>query len=248
MDRTDGVFDAQTVKLSLRKPAPHLWLVYLGSEVETTIDRYDVLDQNVDRHEMLLVLLVDSQRLFVQAVLGGNLCNVGSIVVLQLVDVTDDLALIGADCSKEEKILQVLVVAEGGWLDNDLLKQLNELNREVGGDECPDGDGNIVWVSGLGNSSGRNLIGRKIDAQQMSGDMRTWSMSCLRYMLSGVRTCAQSSASRRLTRYLACCLNMEFSLVRAMSSSSQKPLAYAMKANAGSRASQNLPTTRGSYS
>ena len=51
-----------------------------------------------------------------------NLGNVTGIVVLQLVDVPDDLSFVRADGGKEQKVLQVLVVAERRFLNDDLLQ------------------------------------------------------------------------------------------------------------------------------
>ena len=48
----------------------------------------------------------------------------------------------------------------------------------------------------------------------------TWSISCRRYSLPCLRTRAQRSASRLLTRYRAWLLNREFSLHTFISSSS----------------------------
>ena len=70
-----------------------------------------MLDKNVDGHGVLLMLLVDSESLLVQAVLSGNTGNISGIVVLEL-DVTNNLALVRTDGSEQQKVLEVLVVAE----------------------------------------------------------------------------------------------------------------------------------------
>ena len=70
-----------------------------------------MLDKNVDGHGVLLMLLVDSESLLVQAVLSGNTGDISGIVVLEL-DVTNNLALVRTDGSEQQKVLEVLVVAE----------------------------------------------------------------------------------------------------------------------------------------
>jgi len=57
--------------------------------------------------------------------LGSNARNVVGIIVLEFVDVANNLALIGADGSEKEKVLQVLVVAERRRLNDNLLQELD---------------------------------------------------------------------------------------------------------------------------
>ena len=71
-----------------------------------------MLDKNVDGHGVLLMLLVYSESLLVQAVLSGNTGDISGIIVLELVDVTNNLALVRTDGSEQQKVLEVLVVAE----------------------------------------------------------------------------------------------------------------------------------------
>lgn len=157
MIRTNRILDTKSVELGLSEPTPNLRLIDLVGIIQTTIDGDDVLDEYIHGHGVLLVLLVDRKCLFVQAVFGGDLGNFTSIVVLELVDVANDLALISADCGQEEQILQVLVVAEGGGLNDDLLQKFDELNREICLQEGPDGDRNIVGICALGKGSGDEL-------------------------------------------------------------------------------------------
>jgi hypothetical protein len=60
-----------------------------------------VLDQDVHSHRMLLVFPVDRQCLFIQSMIRRNLGYLPGVVVLELVDVANDLALVCADCSQE---------------------------------------------------------------------------------------------------------------------------------------------------
>lgn len=56
-----------------------------------------MLDENIDSHCMLIVFLVDCQGLFIQSMIGCNLCNLSGVIVLELVDVANDLTLVCAD-------------------------------------------------------------------------------------------------------------------------------------------------------
>ena len=111
--RTDGVFDLQAVQLGLGESAPDFRPVDFVGVIQPTVNRHNVLHKNIDRHGMLVIFLIDCQRLLVQTVISGDLRNLASIVVLQLVDVANNLTLLGANSRQKEKVLQVLVVAEG---------------------------------------------------------------------------------------------------------------------------------------
>lgn len=69
---TDGVLDAETVQLCLRQAAPYSRLVDFGSILDTAVQGYDVLDEDVNGHFVLLVLLVDEESFLVQTVLCGD--------------------------------------------------------------------------------------------------------------------------------------------------------------------------------
>lgn len=98
-----------------------------------------MLDQNIDSHRMLLVFLVDRQCLFIQPMIRRNLGNLPGVVVLELVDIANDLALVCADCSQEQKVLEVTVVAKWRGLDDNLLKKFDQLNWEISREERLDG-------------------------------------------------------------------------------------------------------------
>ncbi len=71
-----------------------------------------MFNENIDRQRMLFVLLVDGERFLIQSMLRGNLRNVGGVVVLEFVDVSNDLSFVRTDGSKEHQVLQIAVVAE----------------------------------------------------------------------------------------------------------------------------------------
>ena len=154
---TDGIFDAETIQLSLGQSTPNLRLVDLVCILHTTIKGNHMFDQNIDSLSVLLVLLVDHERLFIQPMLGSNLWDLGGIVVLQFVDVADDLAFVCTDGSEKQEVLEVAVVAEGRRLDDDLFQQFDEFKRKVSFDERMDGNGDIVWVGTLWQDGGNNL-------------------------------------------------------------------------------------------
>jgi len=60
-----------------------------------------MLDENIHRHGVLFMLLVDRQGFFIKTVLSGNPCNITSIIVLELVDIPHHLALVRTDSSQE---------------------------------------------------------------------------------------------------------------------------------------------------
>lgn len=111
-----------------------------------------MLDKNVDSHGMLIIFLIDHKRFLVKPMIRSNLGDFGSIVVLQLVDVPDNLAFVCTDSSEEQQVLEIPVITERRRLNNDLLQKLNKLKREVGSQEGLDGDGDIIWVRTLRQS------------------------------------------------------------------------------------------------
>ena len=120
--RTDGVFDTETVELSLGQSTPNLWLVDLVRILHTTIEGDHMFDQDIDSLSVLLVLLVDHECFLKQSMLGSDLWDLRDIIVLQLVDVSDNLSLVSTDSSKEQEVLEIAVVAEGRGFDDNLLE------------------------------------------------------------------------------------------------------------------------------
>ena len=154
---TNCVLDPQAIKLSLGESTPHLRPVDFVGIIETTVDRHNVLHKDVDGLGMLLVLLVDRKRFLVQPVVSGNLRNFRAVVVLELVDVVDNLALVRTDRCQQHQVLEVAVLAEGRGLNDDLLQELDELDGQVSREECLDSDRDIVGVRALWDGSGSNL-------------------------------------------------------------------------------------------
>ena len=116
-----------------------------------------MFDQDIDCLSVFLVLLVDHKGLFVQPMLGSDLRNLCDVVVLQLVNVPNDLALICPDGGKKQEVLEIAVVTEGRRLDYDLFEQFNELQGKISFDEGMDGDGHVIGISALWQDSGNNL-------------------------------------------------------------------------------------------
>jgi hypothetical protein len=146
---TDGVTNSEAVKLGLSQPTPNLRLVDFIRVVETTVNR-DILHEHVDGVHVLFVFLIDREDLFVETVICGNSGNFPFVI-------TDDLSLVGAYGSEKQQVLKVPVVTEWRGFENNLLKQFNELNREVRRKGCLDGEGNIIGIGALRNCSCDNL-------------------------------------------------------------------------------------------
>ena len=91
---------------------------------------------------------------------NSDLRNLSDIVVLELVDVPNDLALVSANGSEHEQVLEVLVVAERRRLNDNLLEDLNELDRKVSCDESLDGHRDIIRVGALGKGSRDDLVNK----------------------------------------------------------------------------------------
>lgn len=88
-----------------------------------------MLNEDIHGQRMLLVFFVNAQSLLIQAMFSRNPGNVTSIIVLELVDVADDLALVSSDGREKHQVLQIFIVAEWRWLEYDLLEQLDQLDR-----------------------------------------------------------------------------------------------------------------------
>lgn len=146
---TNRILNTKSIELGLCKAAPNFRPVDLRSIVLTTVNADDVLDKHIDGISMLLVFLVDHERFLVKPMLDRNFRNLGNIIVLELIDVVHDFALVCTYSRKHQEVLQILVIAERRRFKNDLLEQLNELDRQIGGNESLDGDRDIIWISAL---------------------------------------------------------------------------------------------------
>ncbi|PNY29194.1 Uncharacterized protein TCAP_00893 [Tolypocladium capitatum] len=156
--RVNGVRDSETIQLGLGNLAPDLWKVNLLGVCLGSVDANDVLDKNVDGSRLVIGLLVDLESLLKQTHIyarGGNL--VGAVSV-QLVDVVHHTRLVCLGGGEQEQVLQVLVVTEGRRLQNNLLEELNKLQRQVVLEEGGDRNGDLGRVGGLGNGRGVDLI------------------------------------------------------------------------------------------
>ena len=106
---------------------------------------------------MLFVFLINRESFFVETMIRGNSSNFPFVIILQLVDITNDLSLVGAYGSEQQQILEVSVVAEWRRLKYNFLEQFDELDREVRRKEGLDGDGNVIGIGTLRNCSCDNL-------------------------------------------------------------------------------------------
>ena len=84
-------------------------------------------------------------------------CDFSMIIRIELLNVSNDFATIRNDGSKEQEILKVLVLAEWGWLQDDLFQEFNQFHRKICGAEGLDSDGYIICVCALGDGGSDNL-------------------------------------------------------------------------------------------
>ena len=192
---TDSILDTKAIQLRLGEARPHLRLVDLRCILHTTIQGDDVFDEDVDGVGMLLILFVNEEGLFIQAVFCGNLRDFTHVVVLELVDIADDLAFVSADGSQHQQVLQVLVVAKRRRLQDDFLEQLNELDRQVSRQERLDCDGNVIRIRRLGDGCRDDLRPKvRLICLVHAALALTWSISARRCRFSDVRTWAHNSS------------------------------------------------------
>jgi len=94
----------------------------------------------------------------VQANLDTDVGNLIGGEVVEPVDVVHDTRLVRLSSGKYEQVLEVLVVAKGRRLQDDLLQQLDQLRREIGIQEARHGLRNLGGVRRLGNGGRDDLV------------------------------------------------------------------------------------------
>jgi len=62
---TNRVLDPQSIQLGLSKSTPNFRPVDFVGVIKSTINRHYMLDEDIDSHHVLIVLLVDRQCLFI---------------------------------------------------------------------------------------------------------------------------------------------------------------------------------------
>mmetsp|Transcript_97893 Transcript_97893/g.292428 ORF Transcript_97893/g.292428 Transcript_97893/m.292428 type:complete len:285 (-) Transcript_97893:1068-1922(-) len=125
----DGLRHEAVPPLRLPELVPHGGFVAAGGELLRPLHGLHVCQQRVHGLGVHVALLVDEEGLLVQAVglAEGNAGNLRPVIVLQAVDVVHDAGLVDLQRRQEEQVLQVLVLAEVGVVQHDLLQQLHEL-------------------------------------------------------------------------------------------------------------------------
>lgn len=103
-------------------------------------------DDDVDTLLVQTELVVDGESLLVQISRDCNESNVWCIVLVQPVDVVHDTGLVSLDGCEQQQVLQVRILREDGVLNNNLLKELDELSWQISGHESTDGLGDIIRV------------------------------------------------------------------------------------------------------
>mmetsp|Transcript_9515 Transcript_9515/g.21823 ORF Transcript_9515/g.21823 Transcript_9515/m.21823 type:complete len:509 (-) Transcript_9515:2161-3687(-) len=117
-----------------------------------------VLQEHGDGVHLLVGLLVDHEGLLEQLVGDANAGDVRAVEVVQTVDVLHHAGLVGLDGSQDQQVLQVLVVAELGALEHNLLQELNQLVGQVGVHERLDSHGHFLSILARGQGSGHHLV------------------------------------------------------------------------------------------
>jgi hypothetical protein len=145
----DGSNDVACSKLSLTKLAPDTRILGVLSEAESAFKgtiRVQVIDEDADGVIKDLELFINGESLFKELGLGGDGSNVGSVVVIETLDIFHDERVIGLDGGQQEQILERTVVGEARVLQDDLLEEIDELVGELGIHECTDGNCNVVRI------------------------------------------------------------------------------------------------------
>ena len=128
------------------KTAPNLWSIDGLRESGSPINADDMFDQDVDCIAMGLSLLVNFEGFLVQTRVDRNVGNLRCVVIVEFLNVVADTSRISLDCSEDQKILQVLILAKGGWFEDDLFEQLDQFGRQIGVQECLDSNGDIIRI------------------------------------------------------------------------------------------------------
>ena len=80
--RVDGLLDHAVLELGLGELGPDLGLVAALGKLVGTVDRANVVEENLDRTDVDIVLFEDGEGLLVQLGADGNVGNVGSVKVV----------------------------------------------------------------------------------------------------------------------------------------------------------------------
>mmetsp|Transcript_11520 Transcript_11520/g.29032 ORF Transcript_11520/g.29032 Transcript_11520/m.29032 type:complete len:325 (+) Transcript_11520:1247-2221(+) len=130
--RLDGLLDHAVVQLRTRELSVHLGIVTLLRKLVGSVHLVEVLDQHLNGLHVVAKLFEDGESLVVQLRPDSDVGDVGRDVVVQAVDVVHDARLVSFDGSQDQQVLQVAVAAERAALQDNLLKQLNQLLGKVG--------------------------------------------------------------------------------------------------------------------
>ena len=168
----DGVVDGAVVELGLGDLAPDGGVGASLSELEGAVDGLDLVQEDADSFNGHVELLVDGEGFLIALVLlvEADEGELGTIVVVEAVDVLHDSVLGGADTSDDEEVLEVLVVGEVGALEDDSLEKANEVLGNIGVDEGLDGLGDLFGVLGLGEGGVDDLLNELISELVLLGE------------------------------------------------------------------------------
>ena len=155
---TNRILDAKPIQLCFTETTPDFRRIYRFRKSSCPINADDMFDQDVDGVTVRLSLLVNLERFLVETRVDGNIRNLGGIVVVEFLDVIPDAGRIGFDGCENHEVLQMLVLAEGRWFEDNLFEQLDQLIWQVGVQECLDGNGDIIWIRAFWDCGSGNLM------------------------------------------------------------------------------------------
>mmetsp|Transcript_34688 Transcript_34688/g.90757 ORF Transcript_34688/g.90757 Transcript_34688/m.90757 type:complete len:398 (-) Transcript_34688:1395-2588(-) len=155
----DRLWHLVAVQLRLAELVPHGAFVAAGGKLHGALDVLDVRQERLHGLGVHVALLVDDERLLEEVVLSQrDRGDVWAIVVVQAVDVVHDARLVGLDRRQDQEVLQVLVLAEIGVVQDYFLKELDQLGGKLGFYEGLHGDGDLVRIRRLWQRSAHDLV------------------------------------------------------------------------------------------
>jgi hypothetical protein len=97
-------------------------------------------EENLNGFNILSEFLVDAEGFVIELILVllSNFGEFLTIIVIKSIDVVHHSALIGLNGCQNQQVLKISVISESGVVENNSLKQLNQLMWEFSGHESLD--------------------------------------------------------------------------------------------------------------
>ena len=81
IQHTYGIFDLQSIELSLPRSTPNLRQVCFVGIVQAMVNGHNMLHEYSHSHDMLTIFLVNGQSFFIEAMIHSNLGDLCNLVV-----------------------------------------------------------------------------------------------------------------------------------------------------------------------